>query len=212
MLATQVQYWQYKEAQRHNIATESLTDFQNRENKRHNLESERQGRVSITEAIRHNKATESISRNTLKETKRHNLATEKETNRHNVATEGISYANIQLGYANLAESVRHNKETEKVQNITAKTSAIKSIFEVQNLQADKNLKYAQAAKTEQDRLKAEAETELTRKKSKYYEIEAGAEAFSDISKGVYNLSKARETNEKYKQVARENAQITNWFN
>lgn len=195
MLATQVQYWQYKENQRHNIAYEKLTDFQNREQQRHNLETESQGRQSLTETVRHNKASESLSLKSLNETIRHNkvgeqvsLANLNETIRHNRATEGISYQNIALGYANLAETKRHNIQTENVQQGNLKIAQEKAAYEIQNLQSDSVNKQMQAAKTEQEAQKSYYETSLSKQKSKWYLVEMGAEAFSDIGKGIKGFS------------------------
>lgn len=93
MTSVQVQYWNYKENQRHDVATEY-------ENNRHNVVSEQQNRVSLAETIRHDMVTEKeIQRHniegeklgfaTLSESRRHNIAGEQENQRHNMATEGI---------------------------------------------------------------------------------------------------------------------------
>lgn len=122
MLQTQVNYWNYKETQRHNIATEqyytanlgetqrhnvvseALIKQQNDETTRHNLESERFNWGSLAETTRHNMSTEI-------ETNRHNVAYETETNRHNVVTENET---MRHNVANENETRRHNREEEGI--------------------------------------------------------------------------------------------------
>lgn len=94
MLSAQVEYWKLQE------------------NKRHNYETEYQGRVALAETGRHNVETENLGWGTLSETARHNVVTEqtnwfnaKENQRHNVAGE-------QLGWFNATENQRHNLVTE----------------------------------------------------------------------------------------------------
>lgn len=93
MTSVQVQYWNYKENQRHDVETEHETQ-------RHNRVSEQQNQVSLAETIRHDMITEEEIRRhnvegeklgfaTLSESRRHNVATEHEGQRHNMATEGI---------------------------------------------------------------------------------------------------------------------------
>lgn len=94
MLATQVQYWNYMENQRHNKATESQAKAELQETNRSNLVREGISKNTLDESVRHNKATEQISWNSLEETKRHNKAQE------------------DIGFANVNENVRHNKEYE----------------------------------------------------------------------------------------------------
>jgi hypothetical protein len=150
MLATQIQFLNYKEQQRHNLMTESqnsiqlgiqqgtldesvrhnkvneevgwfnaqetkrhnqvgenISYFNAMENARHNLVTEDQGQQVINETVRHNKVWEN-------ETHRHNVVFENETHRHNVQQENIGFANISLGYANLAEASRHNRASEEI--------------------------------------------------------------------------------------------------
>lgn len=92
MLAVQVQYLNYLESQRHNLATEEqgLESLrQGRESLRISDFSSQTQRLSQEEQARHNKASETISMASLRETERHNLSVESETNRHNLATESI---------------------------------------------------------------------------------------------------------------------------
>lgn len=94
MLATQVQYWNYMETQRHNKATESQAKAELQETNRSNLVREGISKGTLDESVRHNKATEQISWDSLDETRRHNKAQE------------------EIGFANVNETVRHNKEYE----------------------------------------------------------------------------------------------------
>lgn len=103
MLNTQVLYHTYKETQRHNIATEGLTQQQVSESIRHNKVTEDQGWVSVNETIRHNKAQESIG-----------------------------FQNISLGYANLEEQTRHNYATEAIGRTQARASLQQAYAATQN--------------------------------------------------------------------------------
>lgn len=76
MLATQVQYWQYKEGQRHNLVAENQTQQSINESIRHNLQTEQIGWGNLAETTRHNKVSESIGWGNLSELTRHNQATE----------------------------------------------------------------------------------------------------------------------------------------
>ena len=62
MLATQVAYWNYREAQRHNYVTEDQGQQNINELIRHDKVSESIGWGNLSETIRHDKATESIGR------------------------------------------------------------------------------------------------------------------------------------------------------
>lgn len=139
MTTTQVRYWELREAQRHNRATEGLTasqlteakrhnvvsekqeDLRILETKRHNLETEYLTASEITEKIRHNQATELLTASDIRERTRHNLATEAEARRHNMAQEDIGHAQLRLDKEKLIneiertdETVRHNKVVEAV--------------------------------------------------------------------------------------------------
>lgn len=86
------------ETHRANVAQETLTDRRDR------VSLDLRGR-ELAETTRHNVTGET-------ETNRANLAREAETIRHNRAQEGIGWGNIQLGYANLAETTRSNQARE----------------------------------------------------------------------------------------------------
>lgn len=76
MLATQVQYWNYKEGQRHNIASENLQQQSINETIRHNVKTEGQTDFYNAEVARHNQVQETLGFKTLAETARHNRAQE----------------------------------------------------------------------------------------------------------------------------------------
>lgn len=96
MTKTQVDYWNYQESKRHNLATEGLETGKLAETTRHNL---------VTEG----------------ETSRHNLVTEGETQRHNLVTEGQESQRIAISAGVLAESQRHNRAQESVARTEAQT-------------------------------------------------------------------------------------------
>lgn len=102
MTQNQISYAKLQEDMRHNQVGETETN-------RHNVAGE-------NENYRHNVTTEV-------ETNRHNVQTEQtdigrlnESIRHNKETERQGDANINLGYANLAENSRHNQATETIQS------------------------------------------------------------------------------------------------
>lgn len=112
--------------------TANQINYQNYlETGRHNLETERQGRVGLSETKRHNKVVET-------ETSRHNKRTEKQTDkslriqnraqketvRHNKATEKNEAGKLQLGWSTLGETTRHNKATEAISGKQAEASMI----------------------------------------------------------------------------------------
>lgn len=129
MTKNQIDYWRYREDQRHNQASEKEENRSNLakegENYRHNTSTEKETHrhnvategidiSKLNETQRHNKETEALGkgnlqlgRDTLNESRRHNVATESEANRHNVATEGISIGNLN-------ESIRHNMAAESL--------------------------------------------------------------------------------------------------
>lgn len=96
MLATQVQYWNLKETQRHNAAMESQAANELKETQRRNLEVERQGRDTIAENQRHNQEVEKTNWFSANESARHNKEQEK------------------IGWSNLEESKRHNQVQESI--------------------------------------------------------------------------------------------------
>lgn len=79
------------ENNRHNVATESETARHNvvteQEAGRHNRVTENTANTVARETERHNRAAESTANTVARETARHNKTTEVETKRHNVANE-----------------------------------------------------------------------------------------------------------------------------
>jgi hypothetical protein len=117
MTANQINYQSLQEMKRHNVSTEFEAVRSNVtreiENNRHNVvgevETNRHDIAGEYELNRHNVAWEN-------ETSLHNRISERETGRHNRASEGIGYAQVSLGYSQLAELARHNQTTEQLQN------------------------------------------------------------------------------------------------
>lgn len=93
MTHNQIEYANYQESKRHNIAGET-------ELNRHNV-------VTEYETARHNVVTENIGWANLSETKRHNQADEVETHRYHTASESIERSKV-------SETTRHNKVSEQI--------------------------------------------------------------------------------------------------
>lgn len=100
MTHNQINYWNYRETGRHNVATENETN-------RHNV-------VTEGETKRHNLATEGIDLSKLNETTRHNLATEQEMGRHNLESESQGRVKLSIDSGTLGEITRHNQATESL--------------------------------------------------------------------------------------------------
>jgi hypothetical protein len=121
MLAVQVQYQDYKERQRHNLATEAME--QQDVNTRKQL---------AAETVKHNRETENISWFSAKSQNAHferadaiNWFNAQEQQRHNIAGESISWFNAkELARHNLVtedqgqqainETIKHNRATESI--------------------------------------------------------------------------------------------------
>lgn len=116
MTHNQINYWNYKETNRHNVETERETNRHNvvteGETHRHNVATEGIEIGKLQETTRHNMVTEHQGYLQITETGRHNLATEGETYRHNVADESNRYYANQIQGAAVAESQRHNVVSE----------------------------------------------------------------------------------------------------
>lgn len=115
MLATQIQYFKYKEDQRHNLVAESQ-----------NKEQLAIARGNLEENVRHNLQTEQVSWFNAQENQRHNLvnediawANQHETVRHNTVMES-------QGFAALEESKRHNRAQESIGRTQARASLIQA--------------------------------------------------------------------------------------
>lgn len=135
MTQNQINYWNLKESNRHNVVTENETN-------RHNVATEGIDLGKLNETARHNKVSEgqtdqslAIESGKLNETRRHNLQTEGQTNvnlgiqagvlqenkRHNQATEALTGADLNIKAGQLTETGRHNVATEalsKMQTIS----------------------------------------------------------------------------------------------
>lgn len=116
MTHNQINYWNLKETERHNVVGENETA-------RHNLAVE-------GETNRHNVATEGIDLGKLNESIRHNKMSEgqedlkiAETGRHNRVTEGISQGELGVKVGNLQEQIRHNQAAEQLQGVDLNIAA-----------------------------------------------------------------------------------------
>lgn len=121
MTHNQINYWNLKETNRHNVVTENETG-------RHNRATESIDLGKLNESIRHNKRTEGqtdvsldIEAGKLNESIRHNQATEglkgvelSEINRHNVATENLQGSDLNIKSDTLQETNRHNIAQESI--------------------------------------------------------------------------------------------------
>lgn len=134
MLATQVQYWNLKEAQRHNAAMETQAANELKETQRRNLEVERQGRDTIAENQRHNQVVEGTNWFNANENARHNKEQEsigwsslEESKRHNQAQESIADRNTALGEAMLPFNQSESQMKTTTGYVNAAANAGKSL-------------------------------------------------------------------------------------
>lgn len=100
MTANNINYWGYRENQRHNLAMEDYY------------------KGSLSETKRHNQATEATANENVKVAWANNQLGWRqldETVRHNKANESIGWANVDLGWANVNELKRHNMASESAQ-------------------------------------------------------------------------------------------------
>lgn len=115
MTANQINYQNLQELKRHNVSTEFEAV---RSNVAREIENNRHNVVGEVETNRHNIAGEyELNRHNVaweRETSLHNRISEHETSKHNRATENIGYAQVSLGYSQLAELARHNQRTEQL--------------------------------------------------------------------------------------------------
>lgn len=156
----EVEHWERQDAetQRHNVRTEDISVEGNSisnahyqrsdtESQRHNLAQEALGsaqidvsryeadthRLNLYESVRHNQESEQLGWSNLSESIRHNKETEG-ISRESVA---LGYANLGLGYDQLAESERSHLANESLTNYANATDRISSL-------ADMSQKYSQA--------------------------------------------------------------------
>lgn len=107
MTHNQIDFRNAKETERHNRAMEELTGQSQSETVRHNLAVE-------NETNRANLAGEMLKSSANAETNRSNLAREALTHEANVLNYSLGQQQVQLGYGQLSESTRHNKNAEKL--------------------------------------------------------------------------------------------------
>lgn len=136
MTANQIAYWTLLESRRSNKAREDLTNSQNVENKRHNIQTENLGRGNLNELVRHNQSTEALQHNANKEIQRHNVATEK------------------FNISSLAESTRHNKANERETN---RHNLVGEQFSWSTLGETKRLNDSVIGRNQQETAKSEAQ-------------------------------------------------------
>lgn len=124
MTSNQIAYWSLEETKRSNKVNEKETQ---RANKAREGETNRHNLVTEAETNRHNLAIETLTSQANAEQARHNQATElianfnaQEAARSNLANEAlkhesnmVGFANVSLGYANLAELTRHQQQVER---------------------------------------------------------------------------------------------------
>lgn len=153
-------------------------------------ETKRYNSLAIEETMRANRAQEELTQwrdlNTialraaeLGETNRHNVAGETELNRHQLAVEGethrhnlqdesirrasvgAQYAQVQLGYAQLDEAMRHNRAGEEVQRMTVDETVRHNMAteDVANINAGSQAVSADASASQAETAQFRAETE-----------------------------------------------------
>lgn len=121
MTQNQIQFANYVESNRHNLATENETHRSNvanlgevkRNNKAVLKETHQHNSRTRKEIKRHNKATERLTGKDISEKKRHNKATESltsqqnvEQGRHNLATESLTNKQIDTNYQQTIEAAQ----------------------------------------------------------------------------------------------------------
>lgn len=105
MTANNINFWGYKETQRHNLAMEDYYQGSLEESKRHNLATE----ANAAEQVKVAWANNQLGWKQLDETVRHNKA-----------NESLGWANVSLGWANVNELKRHNMASEANQLLSIK--------------------------------------------------------------------------------------------
>lgn len=130
MTANNINYWGYRENQRHNLAMEDYYQDSLAETKRHNVATETTANEQVKVAWANNQVA--WANNQL------GWSQLDETIRHNKASESISWANVDLGWANVNETRRHNLATEQNQ-LLATNLQFKTNMRGQDIQKDKLL-------------------------------------------------------------------------
>lgn len=109
MTTTQIRFQEHLETKRHNLATEQET---NRDNVARLEEQRRYNTLFTGEQQRHNQATEANQAAANIINAGHYARQDEETHRSNLANEAIKRSQVGLGYAQLDETSRHNREAE----------------------------------------------------------------------------------------------------
>lgn len=147
MTSNQIKYWSLEETKRSNRANERET---NRSNVAREVETNRHNVITEQETERHNRATELLSASQVQEAQRHNMAVELQTDRAQAETEranlerennarnqvALGYANVGLGYSQLAEAARHNRESENLNLLSLAETQRNNVYKM-NLEQDK---------------------------------------------------------------------------
>lgn len=204
MLNTQVLYHTYKETQRHNLATEGLTQQQVSESIRHNVVVEQQGWSNINETIRHNKQQESIGFQNIAL----GYANLEETTRHNYAQEAIgrtqARASLQQAYAATRNAISQQRMADVATFNSGVQAALvdtqKDLIRQQQRTSASEAAYksAQSALAKANASKSKAETKLSNKQSDWYAynqimhgITSISGAFKDATQGFRNIRQSR---------------------
>lgn len=150
MTANQIAYWNYVESNRHNLATE-------KENTRSNLAREREQNRSNLSQEQISREGNAIRQTSNLINDAHYLRSDSEANRHNLAMERLQDRNVRiaerqvdlgyaglanqysiasmgntLGYSQLAELSKHNRETEATGNRNVSVGRINASANKQN--------------------------------------------------------------------------------
>lgn len=187
MLNTQVLYHTYKETQRHNIATENLTQQQISESIRHNVVSENQNWASINETVRHNRQQESIGFQNIAL----GYAQLEETTRHNYAQESIgrtqARASLQQAYAATKNAISQQRMAD-VATFNAGVQASYVDSQKKLMAQQRRTSKAEASYKEALKRKAHADTRLTNQESDWYVYNQILNGVSTVSGSLKDLS------------------------
>lgn len=202
MTHNQINYWNFRESERHNKVSEQ-------EQIRHNKVGEGIDLSKVEESVRHNKATEGIDLGRLNETVRHNKVTESQTDvdlgikrdslsetiRHNLVGESISRGQLSAQLQNIAELARHNREQEAISwtATNAQAALNDSSTALNTIDADwravlnnsKNiLNTSQYEKISQEISNLETQRQLLETQIKNGELNAAYKSYDEFLKGA----------------------------
>lgn len=207
----EVEHWERQDAetQRHNYRTEDISvegnsitnthyERSDTENQRHNLAQEALGaaqvdvsryeadthRLNLYESVRHNQQTEQLGWSSLSESVRHNKATE-DIAEQNVA---LGYANLGLGYDQLAEAERSHLANESLTNYSNATERIGTLAEIGLKSSQRDLNQQKLLTEQEDTRKTHAEANIATAHAKAAPYTAAFEivgGFHDTMSKVY---------------------------